>query len=215
MKFRYLIKSLEEGGGFSVVCVAMFHNLKVAVKQLHHEVYFSTDCDLFIRQMHILASLRHPNIILFIGGVVDKSLMIVTELMSATLRQVCEENPLVQADALSISSDVALALNHLHLITPDPILHLDVCSSNVLLTPSASPPHMWKAKLAGFRVACYLSQPGKACPGSPYYAAPESCYPKRHSPKTDVFSYGVLLLEMCTGEFPDSQHRERLLNFAH
>ncbi|KAL5503011.1 hypothetical protein EMCRGX_G009886 [Ephydatia muelleri] len=127
--------------------------------------------------------------------------------------QVCEENPLVQADALSISSDVALALNHLHLITPDPILHLDVCSSNVLLTPSASPPHMWKAKLAGFRVACYLSQPGKACPGSPYYAAPESCYPKRHSPKTDVFSYGVLLLEMCTGEFPD--HNVASDYFAH
>ena len=40
-------------------------------------------------------------------------------------------------------------------------------------------------------------------PGNASYAAPESFNPKLQSPKMDVYSYGILLLEMATGQFPD------------
>ena len=40
-------------------------------------------------------------------------------------------------------------------------------------------------------------------PGNASYAAPESMNPRLQSPKIDVYSYGILLLEMATGQFPD------------
>ena len=41
-------------------------------------------------------------------------------------------------------------------------------------------------------------------PGNPVYSAPESPYPNQHSPAMDVFSYGVLLIEMVVCQFPDA-----------
>ena len=48
-------------------------------------------------------------------------------------------------------------------------------------------------------------------PGNPVYAAPEARVPSLQSTKMDVFSVGVLLIEMCTGQFPSDDGRERLL----
>ena len=46
-------------------------------------------------------------------------------------------------------------------------------------------------------------------PGNPIYAAPEASSPHQHSPKMDVYSYGILLLEMCLRELPESQPERR------
>ena len=40
-------------------------------------------------------------------------------------------------------------------------------------------------------------------PGNPSYSAPEAWYPGLHSPKMDIFSYGMLLVEICLREIPD------------
>ena len=47
--------------------------------------------------------------------------------------------------------------------------------------------------------------------GSPVYAAPEANSPPLQSPKMDIFSFGVLLVEMCSTFFPDVADRERLI----
>ena len=44
---------------------------------------------------------------------------------------------------------------------------------------------------------------------APVYAAPEARYPDQHSPKMDTFSYGVLLVEMCVRELPESSPAQR------
>ena len=129
-------------GAFGDVKVAVYHDLKVAVKQLHEDLLLSPHTiESFVQQMHILACIKHPNIIQFIGGVMDQdgAPMIVMELMSTTCRDIIQKQQLDNHDVLSISTDVALALNHLHLIMPDPIIHHRVTSSNVLLTPSIPP----------------------------------------------------------------------------
>eukprot|EP00731_Ephydatia_muelleri_P036383 Em0245g2a len=102
---------------------------------------------------------------------------------------------------ITIGIDVARGLNYLHLMRPDPIIHRDVSSANVLLEPIG--PGNWKAKVSDYGSANFLSKVITMGPGNASYAAPESFNPKLQSPKMDVYSYGILLLEMATGQFPD------------
>ena len=54
-----------------------------------------------------------------------------------------------------------------------------------------------------------------AYPGNPCYSAPEAGVPSQQSPKMDIFSFGVLLLEMLSGKFPDPKQRESHLLMLH
>ena len=59
-------------GAFGNVKVAVYHDFKVAVKQLHEDLLLSPhSIKLFVPEMHILARIKHPNIIQLIGGVMD------------------------------------------------------------------------------------------------------------------------------------------------
>ena len=62
---------------------------------------------------------------------------------------------------------------------------------------------VWRAKVSDYGTVSF--QPlAKTCnPGNPVYSAPESPYPRQHSPAMDVFSYGVLLIEMVLCQFPE------------
>eukprot|EP00731_Ephydatia_muelleri_P032526 Em0024g70a len=156
-------------GGWGEVRVAMFRGIKVAAKFMHEDIISPHNIGLFIREMNMAASVRHPNLLLFIGATLDNNKpVILTELMPANLRSII--SVLVREQVVSIGTDVAQGLNYLHLMRPDPIIHRDVTTMG---------------------------------PGNASYAAPESMNPRLQSPKMDVYSYGILLLEMATGQFPD------------
>ena len=104
---------------------------------------------------------------------------------------------------------MARALNYFHLVHPDPIIHRDISSVNVLLEPA--PSNSWKAKVSDYGSANFLQQVRTAGPGNLIYAAPEADIPFEQSPKMDVYSYGVLLLEMCSQRFPNTEECEFLL----
>ena len=108
---------------------------------------------------------------------------------------------------ISIGIDITLALNYLHLWKPQPILHRDVSSANVLLEPSVQ--GKWKAKLSDYGSANLQENAHTAGPGSPVYSAPEATTPKLHSPAMDIYSVGILLVEMATGQFPSSVSFEK------
>ena len=188
-------------GGWAAVKVAEFRGLQVAAKCLHAIIISDYNRQLFVREMSIAAKLRHPNLVQFIGATLEGEPVILTELMASSLRAVLERGPLEPAHITSIARDVARALNYLHLTQPDPILHRDVSSANVLLNPG--PGGSWLAKLSDYGSANFTRQVRTAGPGNPSYAAPEAAVPSRQSPKMDVFSFGVLLVEMATRRFPD------------
>eukprot|EP00731_Ephydatia_muelleri_P033535 Em0031g43a len=187
-------------GGWGEVRVATFRGARVAAKFIHNAIISPHNINLFFREMHMAASVRHPNLLLFIGASLDDNKpVILTELMPTNLRSIIGALP--RDYVITIGMDVARGLNYLHLMRPDPIIHRDVSSANVLLEPIGS--GNWKAKVSDYGSANFLSKVITMGPGNASYAAPESFNPKLQSPKMDVYSYGILLLEMATGQFPD------------
>ena len=195
-------------GGWGEVRVAMFRGVRVAAKFIHEAIISPHNIDMFLREMDIAASVRHPNLLLFIGASLDDNKpVILTELMPANLREIIEAPPIAfpLCHMTSVATDVACGLNYLHLMRPDPIIHRDISSANVLLEPTVS--GGYKAKVSDYGSANFLSKVTTMGPGNASYAAPESMNPRLQSPKMDVYSYGILLLEMATRKFPDYNQR--------
>lgn len=189
-------------GGWASVKIAEFRGLKVAAKCLHSVIISDHNRQLFLREMNMAAQLRHPHLVQFIGATVEDEPTILTELMSTSLRDILGSGRLEEQYIKSIGHHVALALNYMHQISPDPVLHRDVSSANVLLNPR--PDGGWVAKLSDYGSANFTRLVGNTAGlGNPSYAAPEASDPTQQSPKMDVFSFGVILLEMATGQFPD------------
>ena len=188
-------------GGWGYVRVATFRGCTVAAKCLYNEIITGHNARLFQREMLIASKCRHPNLLQFIGATQQGMPIILTELMETSLRNLLEQQSLQPRHILPVCRDVAMALNYLHHLTPDPVIHRDVSSANVLL--NSLPSGIWLAKLSDYGSANFAWHSRTVGAGSPAYAAPEASSVANHSTKMDVYSYGVLLFELCTGEFPD------------
>ena len=85
--------------------------------------------------MNIASKCRHPHLLQFIGATKDEGTpLFVTELMEKSLRTLLDQRQLSETEIAVISLDVTLALNYLHQKKPEPIIHRDVSSANVLLS---------------------------------------------------------------------------------
>ena len=196
-------------GGWAKVKVA---NLKVAAKVLHDQLIYEYHQQLFRREMDMAARVSHPILLRFLGARLEGGMAILTEFMPTSLRALVNRRPQQQLPVnhiLSISIDVASALNYLHHMTPDPMIHRDLSSANVLLQPT--PDGGWLAKVSDYGTANFQSQLKTENPGSPVYTAPESHNAAQQSPKMDIYSFGVLLVEMCTCDFPAPERRDELI----
>ena len=197
-------------GSYATVKVGTFRGLRVAVKSLHTKIVSDYNLALFSREMSIASQIRHPNLVQFIGATKVGNPLILTELMSTSLHKEIRNVKLTKQQILSIAQDVALGLNYLHLFKPQPIIHRDVSSPNVLLKPSTGPAG-YEAKVADYGTAKLLqaTSTGTVMPGNPAYAAPEAPVPDKHSPAMDVYSYSVLLMEITLCSPPEMTTVER------
>ena len=210
-KDEVILTETELGrGSFAVVKVGTFRGLRVAVKSLHTIIISNYNRGLFSREMSIASRVRHPNLVQFIGATKVGNPLILTELMSTSLYKELQEKELTRQQILSIAQDVALGLNYLHLFVPQPIIHRDVSSPNVLLKPSTGPAG-YEAKVADYGTAKLQqgNSTGTVMPGNAAYAAPEAPIPDQHSPAMDVYSYSVLLMEMTLCAPPEMTTVER------
>ena len=197
-------------GGWATVTVAKFRGIQVAVKRIHDKIISHHNLQLFLREMNMAARLRHPNLIQFIGATMEGEMMIAMELMATSLRIQLHREMYFQPLAVkAISLDVARGLNYLHLIQPDPIVHRDISSANVLL--EQLPLHSWRAKLTDYGSVNLVRQLRTENPGCPAYAAPEASNPHLQSPKMDIYSFGALVLEMLTGQLPAPDDRPGMI----
>ena len=197
-------------GGWATVSVATFRGMQVAAKSIHRQIISQHNERLFMREMNMAARIRHPNLIQFIGATLEGEMIILTELMPTSLRRELESNDYMAPIVVSsIGLGVARALNYLHQMQPDPIIHRDISSANVLL--ESLPMGRWRAKVTDYGSVNLQQQLETVGPGNPTYAAPEANDPRLQSPKMDIFSFGILLIEMLTGQLPPSDERHLLM----
>ena len=209
-------------GSWATVTVAKFRGARVAVKRIHNQIISRHSIQLFQREINIAARLRHTNLIQFIGAtmeeemmiIMEEEMMIIMELMATSLRSLLETEEYFWPKLVkAISLDVALGRNYLHLIQPDPIVHRDISSANVLLEVIQL--NKWRAKLTDYGSVNIVRQLRTENPGSPAYAAPEATNPHLQSPMMDIYSFGALILEMLTCRLPAPDQRPGLLCQVH
>lgn len=155
----------------------------------------------FLSEVELLRRLSHPNLLPLVGVANDsRHCCIVYKFMEYGSLQSClaRENdapPMFWEKRISILTEVSAAINFLHTRTPDPLIHRDVKSANVLLDEH------WSAKLGDFGLTRVLS--GNATTvteavGTTVYMAPEA-FRGVVSPKMDTYSFGVVIMEILTG----------------
>ena len=208
----HMTNQLLGGGGWGEVTIAKFRGVQVAAKVLYKALQSPYYHSAFIREMNMASRVRHPNLVQFIGASMDEEMVILMELMPTSIREHLAKNAPAIPSAefrVSVSLDVAKALNYLHLMQPHPIIHRDISSANVLLEPLAN--QKWRAKVTDYGSVNLQNQLKTENPGSPVYSAPEARIPSRQSTKMDIFSFGVLLIEMCTAQFPGVAKRVAMI----
>ena len=166
----------------------------VAIKQLHQLTLTQRERRLFEREMNIASRCRHPCLLQFIGATQDESPLFVTEIMEKSLRKLLRERQqenehLTETEIIFISLDVARALNYLHQRKPEPIVHRDVSSANVLLWKRNN---QWRGKLGDYGTAKFLQETMTIAPGAMIYAAPEIGCPFKQTVKVSLL-YGIKL----------------------
>ena len=189
-------------GGWGYVTEATYRGRRVAAKCLHEAIVSPHNQELFAKEMKISARCRHRNLVEFIGAVPDHPAIIVIELMDSTLRAALANRRATPNHIHPISTDVAQGLLYLHSIQPHPLIHRDVSAPNVLLKVAGNG---WIAKLSDLGSAQFANLAQTLAPGCFLYAAPEVQQrdsARQQTVKIDVYSFGVLLIEMLTREMP-------------
>ena len=186
-------------GAWATVHETTFRRATVAAKRLHQLITAPRTRQLFQREMEMALQCQHQNIVTFLGATLEGPPVILMELMDTNLRSAYEQGNIKDHQMLGILNHVASALHFLH-TRPDPVIHRDVSSANVLLKALYS--GEWLAKLGDLGTAKIQQQAGTAGPGAMAYGAPEAGDYTKHSPKMDVYSYGILILETLTATHP-------------
>ncbi|XP_010525693.1 PREDICTED: probable receptor-like protein kinase At1g49730 isoform X2 [Tarenaya hassleriana] len=191
-------------GGFGTVYKAEFSDGFVGAVKRMDKVSKQAE-DEFCREIELLARLHHRHLVALKGFCVKKNerFLIYEFMANGSLKDhlhSAEKPPLSWRTRMKIAIDVANALEYLHFYCDPPLCHRDIKSSNILLDDN------FVAKLADFGLA-HASRDGSISfepvntdiRGTPGYVDPEYIVTQELTEKSDVYSYGVVLLEIITG----------------
>ncbi|KAL6209292.1 hypothetical protein ACLB2K_020234 [Fragaria x ananassa] len=161
--------------------------------------------DFFFTEVHTLGSIRHKNIVRLLGCCKNGKtrLLLFDYISNGSLAGLLHEKRvfLDWDTRYKIVLGAAHGLAYLHHDCIPPIIHRDIKANNILVGPQ------YESLLADFGLAKLLGSPeccraSNTVAGSYGYIAPEYGYSLRITEKSDVYSYGVVLLEVLTGKEP-------------
>lgn len=204
----YEIESFLGKGSIGKVYLARHRRIgrRVALKTVHLEHRFEDDTDelefykRLQREVELCGSMQHPNIVTLYDVGYDGEVVsyFATEYVDgeSLLAKLRRTRPLPFVEAMSIACDVLRGLAYAH---AKGIIHRDIKPANILLTSEG------QAKIADFGVARPLHSSlttTRTLVGTPNYMSPEQVRTIPVSPRSDLFSAGVVMYEMLTGIKP-------------
>ena len=218
-----LYKSESLGSGsYGGVCKAQCDGLLCAAKIMHPTLFDLRDPGTgsylrkFREECHLLSLARHPNVVQYLGTYTDPDTrlpVLLMELCDESLTAFLERSPgpLSYHIQVNICHDIALALVYLH---SNGLIHRDLTGNNVLMI--AGP----RAKITDFGMSKLATVNPRMTaltlyPGNVLYMSPEALdEAKLYTAKLDVFSFGVIVIQILTRQFPNPTDRFRIVYVA-
>ena len=212
-------------GSYGKVCKAKCDYLLCAAKLIHETLFDPTGQQpiasqrehrlpirRFEQECDFLSTIKHPNIVQFLGIYQDPDTglpALLMELMDDSLTHFLDSStqPIPYYIQVNICYDILLALSFLH---TNSVIHRDLSSNNVLLFGNAI-----RAKVTDFGMVRLGNHNPRAthltftmCPGTDVYMPPEAVQDKpAYTEKIDCFSFGVITLQILTQLFPNPGDR--------
>ena len=215
-----LYKSESLGSGsYGGVCKAKCDGLLCAAKIMHPTLFDLRDpgTESYLRKFreecHLLSLARHPNVVQYLATYYDPDTrlpVLLMELCDGSLTAFLERSPgpLSYHIQLNICHDITLALVYLH---SNRLIHRDLTGNNVLMIAGT------RAKITDFGMSKLATVNPRMtaltlCPGNLLYMSPEALdEAKTYTAKLDIFSFGVIVIQILTKQFPNPTDRFRLV----
>ncbi|KAG2278357.1 hypothetical protein Bca4012_041319 [Brassica carinata] len=193
-------------GAYGTVYKCNLHHTTGAVKVLHAgETQLSKQFD---QELEILSKIRHPHLVLLLGACPERGCLLYEYMENGSLddRLMLVNNtpPIPWLERFRIALEVASALVFLHKCKPRPIIHRDLKPGNILLD------HNFVSKLGDVGLSTMVNQDDAASKltvfkktspvGTLCYIDPEYQRTGIISPKSDVYSLGVVILQLITAK---------------
>ncbi|CAN4099023.1 unnamed protein product [Withania somnifera] len=201
-------------GGFGVVYKGVIEDgIQIAVKRMESAIINSKALDEFQAEIAVLSRVRHRHLVSLLGYSIEgNERLLVYEYMSkgALSRhlfrwKILNLEPLSWTKRLNIALDVARGMEYLHNLAHQSFIHRDLKSSNILLDDD------FRAKVSDFGLVKLAPDKERSVAtrlaGTFGYLAPEYAVTGKVTTKIDVFSFGVVLMELVTGLTALDEHR--------
>ena len=210
-------------GSYGAVYKAKCDQLPCAAKILHPVLFQTNDpgsrriLERFEQECGFLSSIKHPNIVQYLGVCRDRDSrlpVLLMELLDSSLTTYLETSnkPLPYHVQVDLCFDIALAIAYLH---SNGIIHRDLSGNNVLIVAGS------RAKVTDFGMSKLVDASSRItrrtltqCPGTEVYMPPEALMePPVYTKKLDCFSFGVLVVQTLTRLYPNPGPRNRVVPF--
>lgn len=196
---KYTINEVLDQGGWSIVYKGTHNvlNFPVAVKMLKHNMAMDPEfSEKFRHEAKTIARLNHPNIVK-VYDIEDlyRTVFIIMEFLEGfSLKYLLINKPkpsLVRV--VDIILQVCSGLEYAH---KQGIIHQDIKPANIFIQPDG------QAKIVDFGLACPQGNIDFDMPGTPFYMSPEQIQGEPVDERTDIYSLGIMVYELLTGERP-------------